>query len=130
MHPGHGHPTRRRGITWVEIALAVGAISLVGVTGSFFFTSKAHATETDAAFRDAQRIRDAVVEWRSDNQEGCPTLSQLQQEHRLDRAAQTEDPWGQRFRVECGGSDISVVSAGRDGKSGTDDDVRVPKTRG
>jgi len=128
MHPGHGHPTRR-GITWVEVSLAAGALALVGVASSFFYTSQASASETDAAFRDAQRIRNAVVEWRSDNQQGCPTLSQLMQEHRLDRKAQTEDPWGQRFRVECGGDEISVVSAGRDGKSGTADDVRVPKSR-
>lgn len=129
MSHGHGHPQRRK-VTWVELGVGVGLLALAAGAGTLLFGSKVHASESDTAFRDAQRIREAVVEWRAENPQGCPTLSQLKHERRLDTEVRTDDPWGQRYRVECVDSQISVVSPGRDGRTGTSDDVRVPRNRG
>ena len=118
----------QRGITWVELMLAVGLLSVLGIGLAAFLWSSGDARELDAAVTSAQRIREAGLKWRADNQRGCPTLSQLQHERKLASEARTDDPWGQRYRVDCRADDIVVVSPGRDGKLGTEDDVRVPKT--
>jgi hypothetical protein len=119
---------RRRGVTWLELLLGLGAVAVVGGGVSLFFGHESHAGEVDLAVRDAQTIHDAVLDWRADNPQGCPTLSQLKQEKRLTSQAPTSDPWGQRYRVDCSGDSIVVVSPGRDGRAGTSDDVRVPRS--
>ncbi len=124
---GFGRPTKRR-FTWLELGLGAG-IALVLVTGgAFLFGSGAKADEADLAVRDAQRIREAAVEWREVNPRGCPTLTQLQHERKLSSEARTDDPWGGRFRVACSADGIVVVSPGRDQKPGTADDVLVPRS--
>lgn len=88
------------------------------------------ADKSDAATRDAMRIRDAALELRDRGAPaGCPTLSQLVHEKQLDSQSRFDDPWGGRFRIECKDDDVSVSSAGRDRKVGTDDDIRVPVSR-
>ncbi|MCP5065215.1 MAG: hypothetical protein GY946_01500, partial [bacterium] len=81
---------------------------------------------------DAQRVLNAAEEWKKtedvEGGDGCPTLSQLQHERFLSREASTEDPWGNRFRIKCS-EQVSVRSAGPDGKAGTSDDVRIPNAR-
>lgn len=130
MQHGHGRPVRR-GISVLELGFGLGAVALALAGGIFFYGSSVDAREADAAVRDAQCIHEAALEWRSDNGRGCPTLSQLKHERRLDKEAQTADPWGQRYRLECGDEgSVTVVSPGRDGRAGTPDDVRVPKNHG
>lgn len=124
---GFGRPVRRR-FTWLELALAAG-IAAIAVSGvAVLLAPKAKVNERDLAVRDAQRIRDAAVEWREVNPKGCPTLTQLKHERKLSSEARTDDPWGSRYRVSCTASGVVVVSAGRDGTPGTTDDVRVPKS--
>jgi type II secretory pathway pseudopilin PulG len=121
--------SNRRGFTRLELGLVLGLVVLLAGGTTLVVQPRLDADETDAAVKDAQRIRDAAVAWRRDNPEqGCPTLSQLQHERRLSSQAHTEDPWGQRFRVDCAGDEIRVISPGRDGKAGTADDVLVPRS--
>lgn len=123
---GHGRPVRRR-LTWLELALGagIGAVALVG--GVFMLSKPDRLGDGDLAIRDAQRIREAAVEWREENPRGCPTLTQLKHERKLSSEARTDDPWGGRFRVSCSSDGIVVVSPGRDQTPGTADDVRVPR---
>jgi general secretion pathway protein G len=119
-----------RGITVVELAalLALVAVVLGGVL--LVVRPGLEADKTDAAMRDAMQIREAALEWQHEQSAlGCPTLSQLLHDKRLTRDARTDDPWGSRFRIECGSADVVVSSPGRDGKPGTADDIRVPHTR-
>ena len=44
-------------------------------------------------------------------------------EHILNSATRTEDPWGNEFQIECDGDEISVASNGADGEQGTEDDI-------
>ena len=123
---GHGRPTRSR-VTWLELVLGVGITGVVVAGAVFAFAPSAQLGDGDLAIRDAQRIRDAAVEWREREPTGCPTLNQLKHERRLASDARTDDPWGGRYRVACSGSGVVVVSPGRDQTPGTADDVRVPK---
>ncbi len=118
----------RRGVTWLELLLGIGALSAVVGGASVFLGHESHEGEVDLAVREAQRIHDAVLDFRSENPQDCPTLSQLKQEKRLASQAATNDPWGQRYRVDCSGDTVVVTSPGRDGQAGTPDDVRVPKS--
>lgn len=116
----------RRGITVVEVS-AVATALCVAVSGIALI---AHAKSDDRAqaqaLHDAQRIAVAAHEWQSDGESGCPTLSVLERQHRLDRGARQDDPWGARFRIFCNGRELTVSSAGPDGQLGTHDDVNVP----
>jgi type II secretory pathway pseudopilin PulG len=50
----------------------------------------------------------------------CPSMEDL----KADLKGDPEDSWGNEMKVECPGDDeIVVVSAGRDGNFGTDDDL-------
>jgi hypothetical protein len=124
---GFGRPTRRRW-TWLELGFGGGIVVVVAVAARAVLGSPSKIDESDMAVRDAQRIRDAALEWREANPQGCPTLTQLKHEHRLASEARTDDPWGGRFRLACSPSGVSVVSPGRDGTPGTDDDVKVPRS--
>ena len=122
------HRRVQRGVTWIEVAIGVAVVGALGAGIFAVVQPEGRAREVDDAVKSAQRIREAGLSWRNDNSSGCPTLSQLQHEHKLSSDARTDDPWGQRYRVDCRNDDIVVVSPGRDGKLGTDDDVRVPRS--
>jgi general secretion pathway protein G len=128
-----GHRTFRsgqRGVTRLELAIVATLVSLVGVGIWAVIEPTAEAERTEEALRDAERIRIAAQRWQRTNaeQKGCPTISQLVHEEQLDPKVRTDDPWGERFRVYCRGTDVVVSSAGRDGQSNTDDDVRAPRS--
>jgi general secretion pathway protein G len=108
--------------------LALAAVLLGGVL--LLVRPGIEADKADAGMRDAMRIREAALDWKQENPSGCPTLSQLRHEKHLAAEARTDDPWGQRFRLECTGEDVVIRSEGRDGKPGTEDDIRVPYSRG
>src|SRR5689334_17865621 len=114
---------RQRGVSYFELSAVVVVIAIVS-GGAWAYSSRSSETERDDnAVRTASHIRQAVQSWRSENETGCPTLSQLKHEKFLDSDARTDDPWGQRFRLQCSKSDITVVSPGRDGRLDTADDI-------
>jgi hypothetical protein len=118
----------RRGVTYLELGLAAGAVA-VALAGVFLiFTPVASASAGDSAIKNAQAIHDAAVSFREDNPNGCPTITQLVHEKKLGSEAATDDPWGQRYRIECDADSIRVISPGADKKRGTGDDIRVPRS--
>jgi general secretion pathway protein G len=119
----------RRGMTVVELAAGLALVAVVLGGSLLFLRPGLQADKTDAAVRDAMRIREAALDWKQANAEGCPTLSQLQHEKHLTDETRTDDPWGQRFKLECSDEDVVVRSEGRDGRPGTEDDIRVPHSR-
>ena len=124
---------RQRGVTTVELAAGVGVIALVATASAWFLSSSRAQKDSDTAVTSAQRVLNAAEEWKktegAEGSEGCPTLSQLQHERFLSREAPVEDPWGNRFKIQCSVEDLSVRSAGPDQKTGTSDDVRIPNAR-
>lgn len=114
---------RQRGVTVVELGAVVALLAVIGGVVALVVGPHRAASETHAAVEDAEHIRRAAVDWRSENGSGCPTISQLEYDKTLSDDARTDDPWGQSFRVLCTGSNVTVRSAGRDGKPGTPDDI-------
>jgi len=118
----------RRGFTVLELGLVASAVALA-VGGAFLlFSPVASARAGDSAIKNAQVIQDAAAQWREDNAKGCPTITQLVYEHKLSPDAASDDPWGQRYRIECDDDAMRVTSPGADGKRGTGDDIRVPRS--
>jgi general secretion pathway protein G len=76
---------------------------------------------------DAAQIQTAAKAFRAQHANGCPTLSSLQEEQFLSHSARSDDAWGNRFRIRCEDSEITVSSAGRDGKPNSADDIRASR---
>jgi len=76
---------------------------------------------------DALQIQTAAKAFRAQHTNGCPTLSSLQEEQLLSHGARSDDAWGNRFRIRCEDSDITVSSAGPDGKNNNADDIRTAR---
>lgn len=119
--------SRSRGVTPVAAAVAVLALGL-SASGLWWAQSSNENESADNSSRsDANQIQVAAQQFRAEHNEGCPTLSLLEEEHFLDRAAREDDAWGNRFRIHCTFDQVSVSSAGPDGKPNTSDDIRVPR---
>ena len=119
--------SRSRGVTPVAAAVAVLAL---GLSASGLWWAESHNAGEDAetsSRSDANQIQIAAQSFRTQHSEGCPTLSLLEEEHFLDRAAREDDAWGNRFRVHCDGDTLTVTSAGPDGKANSSDDIRAPR---
>jgi hypothetical protein len=66
---------------------------------------------------------DAIGPWTADHEgKTCPTWDELDHYVHFKGA---QDPWGHAYVVSCDGGKIVVLSAGPDGKVGTEDDVRT-----
>ena len=116
---------RSRGVTPVAAALAALALG-AGVSGLWWAQSQSVGHEAASSSQsDANQIQLAAQSFRAQHNDGCPTLSQLEEEHFLDRSARQDDAWGNRFRVRCGEDDLAVSSAGPDGVRGNSDDIRA-----
>jgi hypothetical protein len=118
----------KRGLTLFELALGLSGITVVGLTATYLLAPALGGDGADAAVRDAAQIQQAAEHWRKQNPEGCPTLSVLLDERELTARTSVEDPWGGRYKVRCEQGQISVTSAGKDRRVGTEDDVRYPRS--
>jgi hypothetical protein len=78
----------------------------------------------------ARQVLAATQAWQGDHSDGCPTISELIEDGRLDDKARVEDSWGNRFRIVCDGTRTSIHSAGPDRKAGTPDDLRIGRDDG
>jgi hypothetical protein len=107
--------------------LAGGAlIALILGTVGWWLGPHRQDTEELAARDSAGRLLVAVSDWkRNATLRGCPTISQLLVDRQLQRDAQTQDPWGQRFRILCTEVGVQVLSAGADRQFQTGDDIRL-----
>ena len=114
-----------RGVTLVEvlIVLAIMAIIAGGATALVFPRYK--ESQIRGAVLSAGVIKTAAQQYMHlDSPSGtCPTIKELVDGKHLDKG-KTEDPWGTPFKIQCDGDEISVVSAGRDRKENTPDDVK------
>jgi general secretion pathway protein G len=117
----------RRGVTLVEILVVVAFAALVAAAVALWRSRSGAGEKRGIAEVEAARIRTAVQQWRADHDPAaCPTFSQLQHDRALERGARPDDPWGERYRIRCGGDEVVVLSVGADRREGTADDVVVP----
>lgn len=120
-----------RGVTLVEVLIVVAIIAMIAGGVTVFALPKYREAQKTTAETGARVIRQAVQSWQASNNEvACPTMSQLVQEKHLDPGANTNDPWGSPYALNCTEDDVAVISSGPDKKKGTKDDIRVPKSAG
>ncbi|HVK63909.1 MAG TPA: type II secretion system protein [Polyangium sp.] len=114
-----------RGVTLVEvlIVLAIMAIIAGGATALVFPRYK--ESQIRGAVLSAGVIKTAAQQYMHLDSigGGCPTIKELVDGKHID-ATKTEDPWGTPFKIQCDGDEITVISAGRDRKENTPDDVK------
>jgi hypothetical protein len=72
----------------------------------------------------ARHVLAAASAWQAENPSGCPTVSALIDNGKLEESDRVEDSWGNRFRLVCEEGHATVRSAGPDQKLGTADDFR------
>lgn len=71
-------------------------------------------------------IRVGAAIWMA-NDERCPTTDDLIKIKFVNEKVQTNDPWGQPYKIVCNEKEPVVSSAGPDGKHGTADDIVAGK---
>lgn len=106
------------------LAAAVGGLGVVGFGGYRWY--QASAAGEDVARERAQLVLAAASDWKREHvQKGCPSITQLQRASLLEETARAEDPWGQRYRIRCSEKEVQVLSAGKDGRFETSDDITL-----
>jgi general secretion pathway protein G len=117
-----------RGVTLVEVLIVVAIIAMVAGGVTVYALPRYKEAQITSAETGARTIRTAIQSWQASNNEvSCPTVSQLVQEKFLDPGANTNDPWGQSYAMNCTDDEVIVISSGPDKKKGSKDDVMVPK---
>lgn len=118
-----------RGMTLIEIMIVVAIIAMVAGGVAVVAIPKMKDAQIKTAETAARTVRSAVSQWQLSNNDygSCPTVSQLVQDKQLDSGQNTADPWGQDFKINCDSDEVVVSSAGPDKKTGTKDDIIVPK---
>jgi general secretion pathway protein G len=120
---------RLRGVTLFEVLIVVAILAMVAGGVAVFALPRFRDAQKTTAETGARVIRTAVQQWQAtSNETSCPTISQLVQEKQLDPGANTNDPWGEAYILNCTEDDVVISSAGPDKKKGTKDDIRVPKS--
>lgn len=115
---------RREGMTLVEIMIVVIIMALIAAAVGFAVLPRLAEAREEQARTDSLAIRSAVELYlMGDPSADCPSVQDLVDEHILNSATRTEDPWGNEFQIECDGDEISVASNGADGEQGTEDDI-------
>jgi hypothetical protein len=116
---------RARGVTPIAAALAV---FVLGAAAScvWWVQNASAAKDAESSSRsDAGQIAAAAASFHAEHGEGCPTLTELEEERYLSQDTRADDAWGNRFHVRCDSEQVVVTSAGPDGVPNTADDLRV-----
>ena len=116
---------RSRGVTPIAAALAVLGLG-ASVSGVWWVQSLGAARDGQtSSLADAAKIQSAAKSFRAQHADGCPTFSSLREEQLLSRGTRSDDAWGNRFRISCADGELTVSSAGPDGKANNADDIRA-----
>lgn len=122
--------SKARGVTLVEVLIVIAIMALIAGSAVFLVFPSLAKARIDTAVLSAQTIRKAAELHKNiDGADGCPTVDDLVNSRKLEKG-KTNDPWGTPFKIECQeGDEIRVISAGKDKKEGTGDDVRDDFTK-
>ena len=119
--------TRRalsRGVTLVEVLIVLSIMALISGAAVFMVFPRYRQAQVKTAKLDGVTIRKATqIHIEIDGNTGsCPSVQDLVSGKKLE-AGKTTDPWGKPYKIVCNDDDIRVISSGRDGKEGSQDDV-------
>ncbi len=121
---------KARGVTLVEVLIVLAIMALIAGSAVFLVFPQLAKAKIDTAVLSAQTIKKAAELYNNiDGATNCPTVDDLVNAKKLEKG-KTQDPWGTAFKIECKeGDEIRVLSAGKDRKEGTPDDVRDDFTK-
>jgi len=121
---------KARGVTLVEVLIVLAIMALIAGSAVFLVFPQLAKAKIDTAVLSAQTIKKAAELYINiDGATNCPTVDDLVNAKKLEKG-KTQDPWGSPFKIECKeGDEIRVLSAGKDRKEGTPDDVRDDFTK-
>jgi hypothetical protein len=104
------------------------SLALLGMLslGYWWIGGRSEAAAERAAREVAEALLDAASDWKRQHAvKGCPSVTQLRADRQLPRGAETDDPWGGRFRITCRNQSVHVRSAGGDRQFSTEDDISI-----
>jgi general secretion pathway protein G len=113
-------------VTLVEVLIVVTIMSLLAAAVVLVAFPELDKARVRTAKMGAQTVAEAAEIYRRidhPDDDTCPTVQHLIQARKLNPKRVT-DPWGSRFAVQCEEEDTHGISAGRDKRLGTRDDVR------
>jgi prepilin-type N-terminal cleavage/methylation domain-containing protein len=115
---------RKKGMTLTEIMIVVIIIAMVSAAAVGIFVNRLRAAEETTAQTDARTVATTVEQYLIENRgSDCPDMQELVDSGFMNERRRTTDPWGNDFVIECHDDTATVISSGRDGQSGTDDDI-------
>lgn len=115
---------RRKGMTLTEIMIVVIIMALISAAVGGVVINRLRSAEENTARTDARTIADQVINYVAENPGAdCPDMDELVSSGFIDEDRRVKDPWDNDFTIECQGDDITVMSPGRDGQMGSEDDI-------
>jgi general secretion pathway protein G len=109
----------QRGMTLIEIMVVVVIMALIATGVAVAVVPQLRKAQQKTTCVRINDVMSAAELYMMDSVD-CPSMEDL----KADLKGDPEDSWGNEMKVECPGDDeIVVVSAGRDGNFGTDDDL-------
>ena len=119
---------RQQAMTLTEIMIVIIIMAMIAAAVGAAVIPKFIEAQVKTARLDVGSVRAAAESYRMTHGFNlCPTTETLIAEHELGRGTRTTDPWGKPFRIECAPDEVTVISGGRDGEFGGDDDIRIPE---
>jgi general secretion pathway protein G len=114
-----------RGVTLVEVLIVVAIMALIAGGATLVAFPLYKESQIKSAKVSCEAVRQAAelyinLEGSADQ---CPTIQDLVTSKKLD-AKKTDDPWNTPYKIDCSEGEVHAISAGRDKKFGTPDDVR------
>ncbi len=114
----HGRDAER-GMTLIEIMVVVVIMALIATGVAVAVVPQLRKAQQKTTCVRINDVMSAAELYMMDSPE-CPSMDELKKGLKGD----PEDSWGNEMKVECPGVDeIVVLSAGRDGNFGTEDDL-------
>jgi len=118
----------QRGMTLVEIMIVVVIMGMIASAVGIAVFNQLKEARVKTAEQEARTIENAVQLWQTDHS-GCPTMTQLKSDGKINRNARDRDPWDNEYTINCEGGEVTVRSKGPDGVEGNEDDVPRRRNR-
>jgi general secretion pathway protein G len=116
----------RGGFTLIELILVTVIIGILAGMVTLTFAGRAEEARIKAAKGDIASYNTAIDLYALDHNDKLPaSLSDLVSGKRTYVKELNKDPWGTPYVYTAKGSTYTIISAGRDGAPGTEDDVTL-----
>ncbi len=114
---------------WTAVTASIVGVSLAALQPAFSCQPRVHNALGETYLR-CNTIRAATEMWQSAGPKPCPTVADLMAARFLGADFPHVDAWGNPFELTCLSDEVVCRTAGPDRRSGTSDDVVVPRGDG